>query len=109
MSHGRSNGRWIREETAGRRGSWVMQGLQATISLLTFILRSHYRRVMCQITVFKTISLASFLRSFHKGSRAEAGGIVRLLLLDSWSEMIVAWFTAVSGEMMRNGWILDIF
>lgn len=50
-----------------------------------------------------------FDRSFHKGSRAEAGGIVRLLLLDSWSEMIVAWFTAVSGEMMRNGWILDIF
>ena len=86
-----------------------MQGLQATISLLTFILRSHYKRVMCQITIFKTISLASLLRSFHKGSRAEAGGIVRLLLLDSWSEVIVAWFTVVAGEMVRNGWILDIF
>lgn len=49
------------------------------------------------------------MRSFYKSTRTEARGIVRILLLDPWSEMIVAWFIVVAVEMVRRDWILDVF
>lgn len=45
------------------------------------------------------IPLASLLKSLYKGGRAEAGGLIRILLLDSWSEMKVTWFIVVAVEM----------
>lgn len=42
--------------------------------------------------------MASFLRSLYKGTRAEACGIVKILLLDTRVEIIVVWFTVVAFE-----------
>lgn len=100
----------VGDDTAGRR---VMDpaGCLGHCESLTLTLRSHCKGVMCQITHCYMTSLASLSKSFHKDTRAEAGGIVRILMLDSWSEEIVAWFTESRGngeKRLDSGSILKV-
>lgn len=48
------------------------------------------------------IPVASFLRSLYRGVRVEAGGIVKILLLDTWPEIMVFWSTVTVPKMVRS-------